>query len=262
VSSKIRLAEFALVYLAGHLCCLAGFELCRLWDFFHSDFRTVTTFLLASAFFLSMYLLAERRYSQRLFSLLFVVWVSAVAFPLLFLPSMRAAGFGFLGAGLVLFTQEGPKRRIGVLIVCLAACCHYLGLLSMGWGALLGLVAAGAEYSRTGVQAPPEANVSRTTLQPRAEIFWRGFAQLYSSCERGEGEKFSRQVLKDTLEVVRRAGGVLESGSEHRGVYIFSDEEGRRVCRRNLSEYQQGLDRVLESVGAPKVKLVFNQIDT
>lgn len=116
------------------------------------------------------------------------------------------------------------------------------------------------EDKRAGLEMPSPARVLQSKKEVKAEISWRGFAQLYSACVPGEGEKFSRKVLGDTLQVVASCQGELESGSEHRGVYTFPNAVSRRECHLTLQEYGRQLDGVLAAVEAPAVTLFFKEV--
>ena len=92
---------------------------------------------------------------------------------------------------------------------------------------------------------------------PRAEIYWLGFAQVYACSASGEGEKFSSQVLKDTMKMIDDCEGCLIRGSEHRGIYTFPSVDYREQCRRVLSAYGKQMEEVLKKAEAPAVSLVF-----
>jgi len=158
------------------------------------------------------------------------------------------------------FTLLRGKRRwaglvltliVALLIVCFSSWGHVLGVLL----ATMSLVEGGSLGSREPEVVQPPGPLITVV---RAEIFWKGFAQLYASCAPGEGERFTRKVLDDTVSVIAKCGGVLEKGSEHRGVYRFPSEARRRECHGVLLSYAEQLEDVLNSVDAPKVRLVFN----
>lgn len=258
-----RLTRTILLLTAGHLLCLSGFEWSRLWGFFPGSFRWGTAPFVALAFLIALICLEEPKRKIPVTAALFVVWCSVSGFILLSEGSVRALCLLGLGStfGLGLFQQA---RRAGALLgACLLA---GAGLIhgATAWVSLLLILAYLLESRRLVLS---ELNLSaletlkdRRTGEATAEISWRGFAQLYSACAKGEGEKFSRRVLTDTVEMVRSCGGDLQSGSEHRGVYRFPSHAARRECSRVLLEYQEQLDGVLSGVHAPLIRVYFREL--
>lgn len=249
-------------FLAGHLCCLAGFELSRLWSFFPSEFSLFTTVTVLWAFYLALLLATLSSAQGMVWGTLCVAWASTVPFPLLLDRELSACLFLALALLLSLLSLRGAKLGLCLLlslVFCLLYAFTSLDETALG---LFLLVASLPDLRSKSRELSSEAMFQDIQVQgadqvPRAEISWRGFAQLYAASAKGEGERFSGKVLKDTLKVVHCCGGVLESGSEHRGVYAFPHLQAREECRQALTEYGKQLDKVLTSVDAPSVTLIF-----
>ena len=193
---------------------------------------------------------------------LLVAWASTVPFPLLLDRELSACLFLAMALVLCLLVLRGGKRGLCLLISVVFFSLYSFTTLNEAFLALSLLAASVLELSLRSREMSSEALLQEVLVQgvdqvPRAEISWRGFAQLYAASARGEGERFSGKVLKDTLKVIHCCGGVLESGSEHRGIYTFPHLQAREECRQALLEYGKQLDRVLSSVDAPPVTLIF-----
>jgi len=253
---KLRAGDKFLLFLSGHLCCLAGFEWCRLWSFFPTSFRPWTTLQLTLAYTLAMWLAAHKPLRRNTPLVLLVVWWGTVFYPLWPLRLFPAIIFPILAVtGSILL--PGRVRWIWVFSASVAFSLLYAFMqLPAGIISALLVLWAGAVSYRTVLEEP------LPVMEPEpdgvaVEIFWRGFAQLYAVCLSGEGERFSRQVLDATMQVVESCGGVLESGSEHRGIYRFADRPSAERCGKCLVQYGESLDGVLKKAGAPSLQLIF-----
>lgn len=258
-----RVTRTILLLTAGHLLCLSGFEWSRLWAFFPGPFRWGTAPFVALAFLLALASLVEPKRRISVTAALLVVWCSVSGFILLVEGPQRALLVTALGFALAAGLFQGARRAWALLGVGLLALATLTGV-GTGWISVLLLLAYLIESRRLVVAdlnlSALEAIKDRRPGEAMAEISWRGFAQLYSACAKGEGEKFSRRVLSDTVEVVNSCGGKLQSGSEHRGVYRFPSYAARRECHRVLLEYQEQLDGVLEEVKAPLIRVFFREL--
>lgn len=256
-------ARVVLLLLTGHLICLAGFEWSRFWPFFPGPVRWGVFPLVTISAFLSLDFLTEKERRIAVSGMLLVVWSAATGFILWLHAWQRATVAGLLGLILCAGIFSGKRRVAGLLGTALLTGAAYLSMPPAVVGVVLllcyllearHLTVADLDLSAV------EALKDKLPGEALAEISWRGFAQLYSACDKGEGEKFSRRVLTDTVSVVSSCGGELQSGSEHRGVYRFPSYASRRECRRVLLEYQEQLDGVLEPVGAPVVRVYFREL--
>lgn len=247
------------LFLAGHLCCLAGFEWSRLWDFFPASFRLAVTSSVTLAFLVVLSLPYIKPQERPVLGLLLVSWCSVFAFPFVLQPVLAAFLFLGVGVGLSHTQLVGKKRLWALLAVGALAAAKLLLSIWTGLGGLLLCLGLALEVKLAQGRDPSLPPLEPVGLH-RAEISWRGFAQLYAVCESGEGEKFSRKVLADTVQMVESCGGVLQSGSEHRGVYEFPDDLCRTQCHQNLLHYQEQLVDVLASVKAPNIDLIFKTL--
>ena len=232
----------------------------RAWAFFPGHFRPLVALLLSMAF-LACLLLAELNSEDRpAAGVVFCSWMSVTGFMLLKNPFVEAGAVLLLGIVLSLTTLEGKGRLTGLGLTLLAAVAAGLQTLGPVWGGItLGSLAL-LEWKFVHSLKEPPLPKKVADLRPRAEIFWRGFAQLYAACASGEGEKYSRQVLDHTTQVIRSCGGTLESGSEHRGIYLFESGVAREQCFEALQSYGRQMNQSLESADVPEVKLTFRQI--
>ena len=259
-----KFGRMSLLFLAGHLCCLLGFELSRVWAFFPGRFRWGVTAILAGGYLAAWVVWCQGEKERSMPGALLVVWSSVMGYLLVVDRVFQASALLAIGLLLLLTLFEGRRLILGGLMLSTLATLAFLGLGGAFWpGVALAIVLGTELYLQEKEQygwsilSRPEQLLPGET---RAEVSWRGFAQLYSACLSGEGEKFSRQVLADTVAVIEECGGVRESGSEHRGTYKFPSYSARRECNRVLLEYQEQLDGVLDSSGAPHVRLFFREL--
>lgn len=242
---------------AGHLCCLCGFEWSRLWAFFPGSFRPLPTLLLTLAFFAIMIFdqCAPRNRAGTI--LVASTWCGTVLSPLIDHPW---EGLSLALIGLLLVVSHLKSRQVifnllwlGAVVTCVVVQAFPQWFL----GTVLTLVSAVELYvlSRREPELKPLPNPEEGP--PRAEIYWLGFAQVYACSASGEGEKFSSQVLKDTMKMIDDCEGCLIRGSEHRGIYTFPSTEYREQCHRVLSAYGKQMEEVLDKAQAPAVSLVF-----
>jgi hypothetical protein len=253
-----RFGEICLGAVCGHLCCLGGFYWCRIWAFAPGKFRILSALIVSVAFLGSLALLSWPCRDRPFSPTVLTAWAAVMGFPLIRGAGLSAGGVFLLAVLLCATLLKGRRLWWGVFLSLVAALLAYSqwGALS-GGGWLLSMAAIGELYAERGQEAADIGQPEQLELTPKAEIFWRGFAQLYASCAKGEGEKFSRKVLADTASVVKKCEGVLQTGSEHRGVYQFPDEARCRQCHQVLLEYAKQLDGVLGSVDAPGIELIF-----
>lgn len=258
-----RFSRTVLALTGGHLLSLSGFEWSRMWAFFPGPFRIMTAVFVTLACLLCLQALVERERRMSTTAVLLAVWCSISGFILLPQAWDQAVSTGVLGVVLCAGLFRGRLllfALLGTTLLVLAA----LASVGTGWMALLLLVGYAFErrhltFADLNLSAL-ESLKDKRPGEALAEISWGGFAQLYSACAKGEGEKFSRRVLADTVSVVQSCGGELQSGSEHRGVYRFPTFPARRECQRVLLEYQDQLDSVLEEVNAPVVRVYFREM--
>lgn len=253
-----------LLLVAGHLGSLAGFQLACLWDFAPLEFHPFRALLLFWSFHQLTSIGLVRPDGATATGLNLVAWCASVCFPLLYGP-LEIIGV-YLGLALLLqaCALRGAERLLGLLFTLTTA----LVLTALfPWRFWVGPVLLAAnltelKFVRGRLREQDElARLKDHSAHsyPRAEISWKGFARLYAVAARGEGEKFSGKVLRDTVQVIERYQGVRLSGSEHRGVYQFPSLDDRERCYASLKQYEGQTVEVLRSVQAPSVELVFQR---
>lgn len=250
-------------FLCGHLCCLAGFEWTRAWSFFAVDFRFATSLMLSVGLLIALATTLASAQERLVSGCYFVAWVAVVCFPLVVPVWLTQVGVVLLAGLLSLLSLKGRKRWLGMFCSPLLAALVLLCGPAVGASVILPVIYLEGKKNRLVIAqetALERARQAQQTSTPRAEIYWKGFARLYQTTAKGEGEKFSGKMLKDTLAMVESCHGVLISGSEHRGIYRFPTVEALHACHRLLKEYEGATLGVLSSVGAPKVNLVFREL--
>lgn len=247
-----------LLAVAGYLCCLAGFEVSRIWDFFRVDFRPLTTLALCSAFLASLGAAEMSREERHAASILLAAWCSVTCFPLV-VPSLATClGVLLLGVALSFVSLKGRAAEAGLVGTFLLAGLSLVVPDWVGASVLSGILVVEVRRRQACIPdwQPGPVPVGQAT---RAEIYWKGFAGLYRSAAPGEGPKFKQGIVRDTLQMLQDCGANLESGTEDRGLYRFPDPQSLEACRQTMEQYGEQVDGVLRSVKAPPLELVFER---
>lgn len=248
----------ALLYLwLGHICCICGFEWSRMWAFFPGRFRVAATIFLTLALAAGLLLDQVKKEERGATVVLGIMWAGTVLSPLL-TPLWAVTVMALGGVVLLLGLISLSRSMVGILGLALVCSLEYFNLLPMVATGCLLVVVGSLEWWSLQRNEPELAPLPKPEDgPPRAEIYWLGFAQLYACSARGEGEKFSSQVLRDTSGMIESCGGRLTKGSEHRGIYCFHSVEERDRCFHLMDAYGKQMGDVLEKADAPSVSLVF-----
>lgn len=217
------------------------------------------TLQLSLAFFFCLLLAETAREKRPAGAVVYCVWMAILGFLLVENPWIE--GGTVVVVGFLMSAMALPKKKtfVGLALSLLFGLVAGFGLLGTEWGGVLLLGLGTLEWRLSNVPAEALLPAKVIDVRPRAEVSWRGFAQLYSACESGEGEKFSRQMLEDTTRVIESCGGKLESGSEHRGVYLFPCHSNREHCQQVLEQYGEQVNGVLGESDLPPVDLTFKR---
>lgn len=252
-------ARFLLLFLAGHLCCLCGFEIARAWDFFRVDFRPLTVLSVLAAFVCAAWLKELAPGKRPVGAGLLVAWVSVAAFPLVVWEPLKMAVVGVVSVLLCGMGLRGKALGAGVFLSLLLPIA--VKFVPTWLGALLLATLAAVEVKSRNQREPDwvRGGTLSEGMATQAEIYWKGFATLYRSTAPGEGQKFKESVVGDTLEMIRACGGSTQTSSDNRALYAFPSSDALEGCYKSLYEYSRRIDGVLDSVKAPRLQLVFKR---
>ncbi len=239
---------------AGYLCCLAGFEMSRVWDFSPFAFRPGMTLMLATGFCTAFLLYREALPRPSVGAVLLVAWSAVTGWP--FLSKNVAIVVFFLVALLLLCANlRGRHRLAGIAWAVPMAASLKFGVLILPIALLL-LLTTWLEIRRSLALGTTQAVEDRpiSTLA-KVEISWVGFSTLFQRAVPGEGERFTTSVLNDTQDVIRACGGCRLRGSDLNGLYGFPDQSALEECLDALDRYRIQIVEALEQAKAPPLEL-------